>query len=68
VYNNDVLNSYNLASVVKSFVFFNGSDYKSSYACNIEESILKTYASQLGSTFKSDNNNINDGYPILSWQ
>ena len=29
---------------------------------------LKNLASTLGSAFKTDTNNINNGYPILSWQ
>ena len=29
---------------------------------------MKALASTLGSDFKADTNNINNGYPILSWQ
>ncbi len=32
------------------------------------ESQMKNIASSLGSAFKKDTNNINNGYPILSWQ
>ena len=29
---------------------------------------LKNIANKLGKNFKEDKNNINDGFPILSWQ
>ena len=34
----------------------------------LSESELKSYYNILGSAFKKDTNNINDGYPILAWQ
>ena len=37
--------------------------------CEIKsEQEMKTLASTLGNAFKEDSNNINDGYPILTWQ
>ena len=34
----------------------------------VNSNTLKTYASTLGDAYKDDENNINNGYPILTWQ
>ncbi len=67
-YNNNIVNSYNLKTVGISHIFFNGRDYQRSSSLNVDEDLLKTYASKLGNEFKSDDKNINNGYPILNWQ
>ncbi len=68
VYNNNVVNSYNLTTVGSSFVYYNGKGYVWSKVGNVDESSLKSYASILGNNFKEDITNKNNGYPILSWQ
>ena len=63
-----IKNSYSLENVVDNL------DGGNNNAGIIENSLIKTeqemksLAKTLGSAFKEDTNNINNGYPILAWQ
>lgn len=63
--NNKIENNYYLENVINGIsndrIIIDGIEHKTS-----EE--LKAMASVLGSAFKQDTNNINNGYPIFSWQ
>ena len=48
--------------------YYYSSGYKTSTTGRVAASTLKGYASTLGSAFVTDSNNINNGYPILTWQ
>lgn len=54
--------------------YYNSDNYTSTYEENVatglttEEMKSSSFVSMLGDKFKSDTNNINDGYPILSFE
>lgn len=61
-----IKNSYSLQSVCNSIYGYNSGKVENSSL--IGETELKNSYNILGSAFKEDTNNINNGYPILSWQ
>ena len=59
-------NTYSLENKCEDICGNNESIIENSFIKSEEE--LKAMASVLGSAFKEDTNNINNGYPILTWQ
>ena len=66
--NSKVNNCYNVGSVSSSSIIGGITGYIRDGAKSLSISQLKSAYSELGSAFKQDSNNINNGYPILYWQ
>lgn len=62
----NINNTYSLNSVINRIYGINETNIRNSMTKN--ESDLKNITSILGNSFKNDVNNINNGYPILTWQ
>ena len=63
-----IKNSYSLESKCDNLIG-ESLNYSKIELCEIKtEQELKALVSTLGESFKEDTNNINNGYPILSWQ
>ena len=48
--------------------YYDGTNFVNDTSNRIAPENLKTYAGTLGQAYKTDANNINNGYPILTWQ
>ena len=57
-----IKNSYYLENIIS------GNESINEGAKSVSDSLLKDIYTSLGDAFKQDIDNINDGYPILSWQ
>lgn len=64
--NADITNCYTLNTPEYGFQYDSGTTSENIKLKNSDE--IKGLASTLGSAFIADKDNINDGYPILSWQ
>ena len=49
-------------------IYYDGTNNVNDTSNRIAPVDLKTYAGTLGEAYKTDTNNINNGYPILTWQ
>ena len=66
-YVGEIYNSYTLSEVTDKIAGINNSTIGSE--CSLKSSIeLKQIYTTLGESFKQDESNINQGYPILAWQ
>ena len=66
-YVGEIYNSYTLSEVTDKIAGINNSTIGSE--CSLKNSVeLKQIYTILGESFKQDENNINQGYPVLAWQ
>ena len=66
-YVGEIYNSYTLSEVTDKIAGINNSTIGSE--CSLKNSVeLKQIYTTLGEAFKQDENNINQGYPVLTWQ
>ena len=73
---NQISTSYNTSGILRNTYSLEGKceDICGMNSSTIEQSSIKTsdelksVVLQLGIAFKNDDNNINNGYPILNWQ
>ncbi len=66
-YVGEIYNSYTLSEVTDKIAGINNSTIGSE--CSLKNSVeLKQIYTTLGESFKQDENNINQGYPVLTWQ
>lgn len=67
-YHVSVQNSYGLKNSPISAVTSNKGFTSISNSLTLEESVLKNYAQNLGDAFANDSKNVNNGYPILTFE
>lgn len=60
--------NYTNYSVTNSYYLSTASGNNTYGGISVVSATLKGYAGTLGTAYKSDSNNLNNGYPILSWQ
>ena len=63
-----ISNCYCTTATTYSYYYWNGSKIVTSTTGKVEANTLKTYLNKLGDEFEEDEENINNGYPILKWQ